>query len=337
MPFDDVQFQEAAVECLKRSIRANRLAHAWLFFGPQGTGKSMAALGVCEALFCTERPTEGCGHCAACQRVQRRTHLDITWLSSERTQVARGWLDAKGLGKQPSQEIHIEQIRQLQERLHIRALEGRHKMAVILQADEMNIQAQNALLKVLEEPPADTVLLLCTHKKELLLPTLRSRCQPLGFRPLPSAFIEKQLLASGAEAKEAKAMAEAAEGSLGKAQYMLKEGWLQLREELEAAFFNLEAGGLAELLSFAERHGGNRSTAEQCLDMLLLALSQRVKALTKEGKPGQREAIHWLDSLERIEQAKTAIVQRNGAARLQLEAMLLDIFSKPGGWRRAQA
>jgi DNA polymerase-3 subunit delta' len=332
MPLANIQFQKAAVECLRQSIRENRLAHAWLFFGPEGVGKSLAALGVCEALLCTEGQGEGCGHCLVCRRVQQRIHPDVTWLSSERSQVERGWLNAKTLSKQPSQEIYVEQIRQLQERLHIRALEGKYKIAVILHAHEMNIQAQNALLKTLEEPPANTVLLLCTHQKELLLPTLRSRCQALAFKPLPPAFIAEQLVASGAgEPQQAARLAEVSEGSLGKAQ-RLGEGWLEFQEEIAAAFFALEAKDVSGLLAFAERHGASRSSAEQCLDALLMVLACRVKMLAKEGGEGsKREALHWLDGYERAEQTKVAIVQRNGAPRLQMEAMLLEVFSEPAG------
>jgi len=330
MPFANIQFQEVSVECLRKSIRENRLAHAWLLCGPEGTGKSLAALSVCEALFCMESPQEGCGHCVTCRRIQKRTHADVSWLASERSQLERGWIEPKALSKQPSQEIHIEQIRQLQERLHIRALEGKHKAAIILNAHEMNIQAQNALLKTLEEPPADTVLLLCTHKKEGLLPTLQSRCQVLAFKPLPSAFVAERLVASGIEPVKAERLAELSEGSLGRAQ-RLGEGWLEFQEKTEAEFFSLEAKAVGGLLAFAERHGSSRAVAEQCLDALLSALSRRVKALAKEGEAPPREVLHWLYKHERAEQAKAAIVQRNGAPRLQMEAMLLEMFSEPAG------
>jgi len=331
MPLAELQFQETAVECLRQSIRENRLAHAWLFFGPEGTGKSLAALGVSEALLCEKSPGEGCGQCTTCRRIQQRIHPDVTWLLSERSQVERGFAQLKALGKQPSLEIHIEQIRQLQERLHVRALEGRYKMAVILHAHEMNIQAQNALLKTLEEPPANTVLLLCTHKKELLLPTLRSRCQALAFKPLPTRFIAERLLARGlGEPMKAERLAEVAEGSLGKAQ-RLGEGWLEFQEETEAAFFALEAKGVGELLAFAEQHGSSRAVSEECLDALLVALAQRVKALARGGEGKRQEMLRWLYGYERAEQAKVAIVQRNGAPRLQMEAMLLEIFSEPVG------
>jgi len=330
MPLSHIQFQEAAVECLRKSLRENRLAHAWLLFGPEGVGKSSAALGVCEALLCPQKKGEGCGGCVVCRRIAQRTHTDVAWLSSERSQVERGWMDLKTLSKQPSQEIHVEQIRQLQERLHIRALEGPYKIAVILHAHEMNIQAQNALLKTLEEPPANTVLLLCTHQKELLLSTLQSRCQALAFKPLPSTFVAEQLHAYGiSEPLKAARLAEVSEGSLGKAK-RLGEAWLEFQEKTEAEFFALEAKAIGGLLAFAERHGSNRAAAEQCLDVLLVALSRWVKELARGGGD-ERELWRWLYRYERVEKAKVAIVQRNGAARLQLEAMLLDMFSQPMG------
>ncbi|MCL2259547.1 MAG: DNA polymerase III subunit delta', partial [Cystobacterineae bacterium] len=286
MPFADIQFQEGAVECLRRCIQKGSLGHAWLFVGPEGTGKSLAALGVCEALLCRERPGEGCGKCSTCRRLKQRTHPDVAWLSSERSQVECGGLDAKALGKQPSQEIHVEQIRQLQGRLHIRALEGKHKVAVIVDAHELNIQAQNALLKTLEEPPADTLLLLCTHQKEKLLPTIRSRCQLLTFKPLPAAYIAERLWAWGvSEEGGVVRLAEAAEGSLGRAQ-RLAGGAFDYGEEVEAEFFALEAKVVGGLLAFAERHGGSRAAAEQCLDALLVALARRAKQQAVGGGEG---------------------------------------------------
>ncbi|MCL2012708.1 MAG: DNA polymerase III subunit delta' [Cystobacterineae bacterium] len=328
MPLAHIQFQKAAVECLRQSIHESRLAHAWLFFGPEGVGKSLAALAVCEALLCTQQPGEGCGSCSACKRAKQRTHVDLAWLCSERGQVQRGWLDAKALSKQPSAEIHVEQIRRLQERLHVRALEGKHKIAVIVDAHELNMQAQNALLKTLEEPPANTLLLLCTHQKELLLPTLKSRCQPLAFRPLPLAFIVEQLVAWGVgEPWQAARLAEQAEGSLGRAQ-RLGQGWLEFQQKTEAEFFALEAKTLSGLLAFAERHGANRGVAEQCLDALLVVLAGKAKESAKREGGGGQEAWRWLYAYEQIEQAKVAIVRRNGAPRLQLEAMLLNIFSE---------
>lgn len=335
MPLANIQFQESAIECLRQCIREDSLAHAWLLEGPEGTGKSLAALGVCEALLCTEERGEGCGQCSACRRLGQHMHPDVAWLSSERSQVERGWVDAKTLGKQPSQEIHIEQIRQLQERLHIRALEGKHKVAVILDAHELNLQAQNALLKTLEEPPAGTLLLLCTHQKEKLLPTIRSRCRLLTFKPLPLAFIAERLAAWGAS--EPGRLAELAEGSLGRAQ-RLAEGGFEFQQKVGAEFFALEAKAVGGLLAFAERHGTSRAAAEQCLDALLVLLAGRAKALARElGEGGRVEGLAWPELLrhihayERIERAKTAILQQNGAPRLQLEAMLLEMFSVSTG------
>jgi DNA polymerase-3 subunit delta' len=176
------------------------------------------------------------------------------------------------------------------------------------------------------------LLFLCTDKKELLLPTLRSRCQPLAFKPLPLAFIAERLVAwEISEAEQAMRLAEISEGSLGRAQ-RLGQGWLEFQQETEAEFFALEAKALGGLLAFAERHGGSRVAAEQCLEALLVVLARSVKALAREGEEGKRkEMLHWLYSYERAEKAKVDIVQRNGAPRLQLEAMLFDMFSEPVG------
>src|SRR5690606_25585610 len=124
---------------------------------------------------------------------------------------------SKGDGT-PSRDIRVEQIRGLQERLSLRALEGKRKLAILVAADSMNDSAQNALLKTLEEPPSDTSLILLAAAPDKLLPTIRSRCARLAFAPLPTALIAEVI---GRERKlepdVALQVATLSGGSLGRA------------------------------------------------------------------------------------------------------------------------
>src|SRR5437762_9804331 len=147
MALFEVQAQSRAVEPIVRALLKDLVHHAWLFHGPEGVGKELAAVGLAQALTCPERPNEGCGECSSCQRVLRRNHPDVTWVLTEDEQVARGIVGRADFDHTPSRDIKVEQVRALGERLSFRALESRHKVALLIDAHAMNPQAQNALLK----------------------------------------------------------------------------------------------------------------------------------------------------------------------------------------------
>ncbi len=189
--------QPRAVEVVRSALRGGSVHHGYLFGGPEGVGKELLAVGLAQALNCEDAPNEGCGTCSACLRITRRNYPDVTWVMPEDELVTRGLAGRSDFNHTPSREIRVEQIRALQERLAFRALEGRRKVAIIASAQAMNVQAQNAFLKTLEEPPAQTVLVLLASSPDRLLPTIRSRCSKVHFGPLP-----RELLA--AKVKEAR-------------------------------------------------------------------------------------------------------------------------------------
>src|SRR5258706_14661285 len=100
MSLADVQGQQRAVDALKKSLASGHVHHAWLFVGPEGVGKELAAVGLAQALTCPEKPNLGCGECSSCQRVLRRNHPDVTWVLTEDDQVARG-TSGRGDSDQP--------------------------------------------------------------------------------------------------------------------------------------------------------------------------------------------------------------------------------------------
>ena len=158
MPLSEVQHQPRAVDALKSALTSGSVHHAWLLHGPEGVGKELAAVCFAQALTCPEKPMEGCGVCSSCKRVKGRNHPDVTWVMPEDEQVQRGLAGRSDFDHTPSRDIRVEQVRALGERLSFRPLEAKHKVALLVNAHAMNAQAQNALLKTLEEPPRDTVL-----------------------------------------------------------------------------------------------------------------------------------------------------------------------------------
>jgi DNA polymerase III subunit delta' len=338
MAFSDVQGQPRAIHALRAALREDALHHAWLFTGPSGVGKELTALALAQALVCGESPRVGCGKCAACLRVSRFHHPDVLWLMPEDEAVRRKLAARSDFDHVPSREIRVEQVRRLQERLALRPLESRHKMVLLLPAEAMNPQAQNAFLKTLEEPPPDTVLLLISAAPDRLLPTLRSRCARLGFGPLPHALVKEQVqLRKELPPEVAEAVAALADGSLERA-LALDAEHLADRRGLIERFEAVTPDDLRTVLRFAEEAGSDREEAEATL--ALLTVWVRDVAVVRAGgsslfHPELRPLAETVgarlddDALHRrfrlLDEASVAIRQRNAAPRLQLERMLLEM------------
>jgi DNA polymerase III subunit delta' len=341
MPLSLVHHQEPAVAALTQALATGHLAHAWLFSGPEGVGRELTALKLAQALICPLQPRIGCGACPACRRVEKRNHPDVTWVFSEDEQVSRGLAGRGDFQATPSKDIRIEQVRRLQDRLALKPLEGPSKVAILVGAHALNLNAQNALLKTLEEPPSDTVLVLISSTPDKLLPTIRSRCAHAAFRPLPAAFVEAHLLehVKGLSPQAARTAARMADGSLERA-LALDVDTLEQRRELIERFEALDPRDARGWLALAETLAADRKSAEGALALLEVwlrdvAVAQvggadlanldlqalAVAAAAKVSPAGlMRRAVL-------LEEAKNAISQRNGMARLQLERMLIEMLA----------
>src|SRR5512137_129619 len=205
MPFSELQAQDRAVGALRAALRRGRLHHAYLLGGPEGVGKGTAARLLAQAANCEGAGAgdDACGQCGPCRKIAHGTHPDVYLLEEERVMAKAGRWEPKS-GRTPSREIVVDQVRDLVDhRLSMRRFEGRRRVVVIDPADAMNVQAQNALLKTLEEPPDATTLVLVSSTPDALLPTIRSRCLRVAFAPLPEPVIRARLEAAGQPPAEA--------------------------------------------------------------------------------------------------------------------------------------
>jgi len=341
MTLASVLGQPRAIEALQAALRGGSVHHAYLFAGPEGVGKELAAVGLAQALTCPEQPEVGCGTCASCLRVARGLHPDVTWVMPDDERVSRGLAGRSDFSGTPSRELRVEQIRGLQERLALRGLESKRKVALIISAQTMNVQAQNAFLKTLEEPPSETTLILVASAMDKLLPTIRSRCGKVHFGPLPVELVAQRVQQERKLDPPTAALAAVmAGGSLGRALRLDLAG-LARRKELLTRFEALKPDDALGVLRFAEEYGGSREDAEQAL--ALLALWLRDVARTQVGAEGlanmdmgelaRQAAARTHESelhrrLQLIERARGAISGRNGSPRLQMERMLLEMLMR---------
>ncbi len=193
-----------AIQLLDGALKNKRIGHAYLITGAEQIGKTFLARTFAQGLNC-EAPEEmrPCGQCRTCLLIAADHHPDVRLLQPEVSD--RGKLSIK-----------IDQIRALQSELNLSPYEARYRVAIIKRFDAANPNAANAFLKTLEEPPVSVVLILTALDASILLPTIASRCQTIGLRPIPTGLIEETLMTCcGVRADEALLYAHLADGRLG--------------------------------------------------------------------------------------------------------------------------
>lgn len=196
MRLRDLIGQDLATAGLRRALAAGHVPHAYLFEGPPGVGKRSAAIGLAMALGCPVEPREGCGRCDLCRRISSGIHPDVPTFEAEKALIV------------------IEQAQAIVLLAQSRPHEAAARVIIIEDADRLNVNAANCLLKTLEEPSPGTHLVLVTSAPDRILPTIRSRTQRVRFRALPVAALVEVAVARGADRSKAQVAAALADGSV---------------------------------------------------------------------------------------------------------------------------
>jgi DNA polymerase-3 subunit delta' len=193
MPFQEILGHDRIVEQFRRALRRGRLASTFLFVGPPGIGKRAFALKLAQGLLCDNvapEQLEPCGHCPACSQVAAGSHPDVELVGRPADKAFIPLATFIGEDERRNREG-------LCYNLSLRPFSGKRRIAIIDDADYLNVEGANCLLKTLEEPPPGAVLILISTSEQRQLPTIRSRCQAIRFRPLSTEQVESILLSRG--------------------------------------------------------------------------------------------------------------------------------------------
>lgn len=267
MGLEQLLGNEALKERLTEGLRSGRMSHSYLLTGPAGSGKRTLARLLAAAMECRGTPRP-CGVCPACRKVLSGNHPDVITVDDPE-----------------HKQVPVDCIRAARSELFIRPNEGEKKVLLIPRAGDMNPAAQNALLKVLEEPPSYGVFLLLAPSPEALLPTIRSRCAHLRLSPLPRAVLEPALRQRFPDrsAADLEAAMGRSGGFLGQAVTLLEGSGLQLPqvEQFAAAYAAHDTLGLAMVFGSMDKY--KRNQLAPVLEELQRLLAQSL--LARRGCP----------------------------------------------------
>ena len=260
-------------ESLRRLLSGGRVPGSMLFTGEEGIGKKLFALELAKAMNCRQRiGVEACDECSSCKRISRSTFPPFT--SDDDNKERMIWSEHADLAmvRPHKQIIRVKPMRELEREANFRPFEGAARVFIVEDADYMNDQAANALLKTLEEPPPTSHLILTTSNPTALLATIRSRCQIIRFAPIDAAEVEKFLIEQRSISDDdARLLARTAQGSIGRALAGDIETYRDRRETMLGVLRALTlANDRVDLLHSAESLAAakDRHEYEQRLDAL---------------------------------------------------------------------
>jgi DNA polymerase-3 subunit delta' len=253
MSFLDIYGHERQITMLRKAIAQKRVGHAYLFSGINASGKRTLAGQFATALNCesSDSLADACGKCSSCLKARHASHADMIFIEAD------------------GQFIRINAIREIQERMKFKPLEGRWRSVIIDDAHKMNDHAANALLKTLEEPSAFNILILLSSRPYSLPATILSRCRHMRFNPLPANTVARFLAEQkGMDQQRSALLAGLSGGSIGKALELDAEDIAFFRAELIQLVMNTTSDNPISLLTLASFFGQDKNKIKQGLDII---------------------------------------------------------------------
>ncbi len=322
MSFAKVFGHQKQIAILKSSLERDRVPHAYLFFGMPGIGKRTTAEIFARALNCEKGIADACDECPSCRKMEHGNHPDVFFVRAD------------------GQFIRIKDIRNMQEQTRFRPFAGGRRIFILVDADKMNAEAANALLKTLEEPSQATTLILLSARHHSLPLTILSRCQHLRFNPLPpetvASFLRSRLSISE---EDAMLLAASSGGSIRKALDMNQDGFLKPRNEIVDQVVKSHTNDPLKMLSFLGSMGKDKQDVLSRLEILkicyrdamvfketgeigLLLNQDRLESI--KDIAGRLSSHKMLDNIKNIDATYRAIEQ-NANRSLVLEALAFKL------------
>lgn len=248
MPFTGIAGHSGVISTIRRILGSGRIAHAYLLSGQEGIGKKKVATAFIEALFCGR--CEGCGECPSCRKLASGNHPDLHLLEPD------------------GQFIKVDQVRALQKDLAYRPYEAPRKACIIDGADRFNQSSGNSLLKTLEEPPGNALMILLASTVDAVLPTIRSRCQQISLAGVPDSEVAGYLEKTGIDPGSARVAASLSGGSIARAISLCSEEIMTERADVITRACSLSGKSMTDLFSFGELFDKDREKTLQALEIL---------------------------------------------------------------------
>lgn len=323
--FHDIIGHDRVKEHLQKAIEYHKVSHAYILSGEEGMGRKTLAKAFAMTLLCERSDKEPCMECHACKQILSGNHPDVIWVTHEK----------------PS-SIGVDDIRtQINDTISIKPYSSSYKLYLVDEAEKMTVQAQNALLKTIEEPPAYAVIVLMTTNQETFLPTILSRCIQLKLRPLKNYVVSDYLTKTlGVPEEKANIYAAFARGNLGKAiQISTSEEFSLLFQQVLTLLKNIKEMDIAMLLDSIRKLQEEHLDLKECLDfmqlwyrdILMFKVTKDINTLIFKEEYSvvsglcQKSSYEGLETiLNAIEKAK-ARLDANVNTDLALELMLLTM------------
>lgn len=253
--FNSIIGHEQVKEHLQTAIKQNKISHSYIINGEPGCGKKLTAAIFAETLQCEDKGINPCGLCKSCIQAESKNHPDIIWITHEKYSIG------------------VDDIRsQLNNNISIKPYSGSYKIYIIPDADKMTEQAQNALLKTIEEPPEYAVILLLTDNMDSLLPTILSRCVTLNLKTVKADLIEKYLMERcKVPDYMARISARFSQGNVGRAlRYSSSPDFLEMKDEILHVLKYIDEMEIYEVVEAVRHLSGYKLEINDCIDFMQL-------------------------------------------------------------------